>query len=135
MALHRSRRSSFRPTALIIATVTAAAGLMVPAAAHAAVNDAPIVVPELQSWGGGTGDTRIDADSRIVADAESADVASQLVDDVNAITGLTLEVTSGDAQPGDIVLDLQPELTHPDGGQRDLDDRPQHAGCSRHSPG
>ncbi|WP_460802690.1 discoidin domain-containing protein [Microbacterium sp. GXF6406] len=119
MSNQSRRRTRLRGAALLIAAATGATAFAAPMAALADdVNESPIVVPELQNWTGGTGDLRINADSRIVADAESADVAAQLVTDLNAITGLTLEVKTSGARAGDIVLDVQSGLKHADGGER-----------------
>lgn len=119
MASRRGSHTEIRRAALVVAALTGASALIAPTPAHsAAVNDAPIVVPELQAWAGGEGDTRLTESSRIVADAESAEVAARLADDLGDVTGLHLDVVTSDARAGDIVLDVQHELDHAAGGER-----------------
>ncbi|MEF3404588.1 discoidin domain-containing protein [Agromyces sp. CCNWLW203] len=93
---------------------------LVPVAAHAADNPAPRIIPELQTWTGGTGAFTLDGSSRIVADPELSEVATQFAADLEATTGITVEVAEvaeGAPVAGDLVLDYDEALTHEPGGE------------------
>lgn len=89
----------------------------VPVAAHAAENPAPRIIPELQTWTGGTGSFTLDGSSRIVADPELDEVATQFAADLEATTGIAVEVVDGAPSEGDLVLDYDEALTHEPGGE------------------
>ena len=89
----------------------------VPVAAHAAENPAPRIIPELQTWTGGTGSFTLDGSSRIVADPELEEVATQFAADLEATTGIAVEVVDGAPSAGDLVLDYDEALTHEPGGE------------------
>ena len=93
--------------------------------AYAATNDAPLTVPRIQEWTGGTGSAELTALSRIVVDPAVADdaaagavpefgsaqtlaeTAQRLQGDIAATTGLTLPVVeSASSAPGDVTLTL-----------------------------
>lgn len=123
MPLHRSRTVTAGSAGLLVVASLTAGALAVPAAATAddsttSANTAPQVIPALKSWTGGEGDLQLSSTSRIVADAELADVAAQFADDLDAITGIEPAVVTSGARAGDIVLDLDTALTNADGGER-----------------
>lgn len=115
-----THRAARRRGAAAIAALGLMAGLLAttPSPAQAATNDAPEVIPALQTWTGGEGAFVLGAESRIVADADLESVARQFADDLEATTGFAAEVAVGaDARPGDLTLDLDPGLEHADGGE------------------
>ncbi|KQZ09532.1 hypothetical protein ASD23_15040 [Agromyces sp. Root1464] len=89
----------------------------VPVAAQAAENPAPRIIPELQTWTGGTGSFTLDGSSRIVADPELEEVATQFAADLEATTGISVDVVGGAPSAGDLVLDYDEALTHAPGGE------------------
>ncbi|MFI3314981.1 MAG: family 20 glycosylhydrolase [Rikenellaceae bacterium] len=80
------------------------------AVAVAQVNPKPFVIPELQQWKGSKGELLISNNTRIVvgsADAEQlSSIADALSSDIHAISGLTVSVSEGTPQKGDIYLTL-----------------------------
>ncbi len=88
------------------------------AAAPAAGNPAPQVVPTLREWSGGAGTYELTQTSRIVVTAaDLLDEAQQFRDDLSEVTGIAPQlVASGEPKKGDLVLsdrgapaDLGPE--------------------------
>lgn len=114
---------------LIAATAVAGAAVALPLGAplaHAAprVNPRPTVIPALQEWAGGDGAYRLGADSRVVVPAaESAELlplARQLTRDLTDVTGLEIAAPRTTRRPraavGEILLRLDPQARHPQGG-------------------
>lgn len=116
----RSRR-----TALAAIGVAALAGSLLTAPAAIAANAAPLVVPRIQEWTGGTGSVTLTSASRIVVDpataADSAagtpallgsaetlaDTAARIRQDIRTVTSLELTIVeSATSLPGDITLAL-----------------------------
>jgi len=115
-----------RPRAAATAAVTvsglaavAALTTTAPALADEPVNAAPLVVPSLREWTGGTGEFRLDDGARVVVPAALADLGEQLADEVLELTAHRVDVAVG-AEPhdGDVVLVLDPALGHAPGGDR-----------------
>lgn len=114
---------------LIAATAVAGAAVALPLGAplaHAAprVNPRPTVIPALQEWAGGDGAYRLGADSRVVVPAAVSDVllplARQLTRDLTDVTGLEIAPPRTTRRPraaaGEILLRLDPQARHPQGG-------------------
>lgn len=99
--------------------VTASLGQSAPAQADEATNPAPLVVPSLREWTGGTGSFELDDGSRVVVPAALSDLGDQLVGEIAELTAHDLEVAV-DAAPeaGDVVLVLDPAFVHEPGGER-----------------
>lgn len=109
--------------ALIGVGVTVASLLTAPAAV--AANTAPLVVPRIQEWVGGTGSLALSAAARIVVDPVSADAvaagatpllgsaqtlretAQRIHDDLLTVTSFDLDIVeSASSLPGDITVAL-----------------------------
>ncbi len=74
-------------------------------AAWADVNPKPFVVPEVKTWQGAEGTTRLSG--RVIAkDSKLAAVAESLAGDYGEMFGTRLTIATGKPQPGDIVLIL-----------------------------
>lgn len=114
---------------LIAATAVAGAAVALPLGAplaHAAprVNPRPTVIPALQEWAGGDGAYRLGADSRVVVPAAASDellpLARQLTRDLTDVTGLEIAPPRTTRRPraaaGEILLRLDPQARHPQGG-------------------
>lgn len=114
---------------LIAATAVAGAAVALPLGAplaHAAprVNPRPTVIPALQEWAGGGGAYRLGADSRVVVPAAASDellpLARQLTRDLTDVTGLEIAAPRTTRRPraaaGEILLRLDPQARHPQGG-------------------
>ncbi len=73
-------------------------------------NAKPAVIPELQEWHGGTGRFLVKADSKIVVGDDALfDVAGEFAKDYKEITGMEIEVISGNwmsVKMGDFYLSL-----------------------------
>ena len=74
----------------------------------AGANAAPVVLPELREWVGGSGSFAASAAMRVVyGDASLKAMAEDFADDYQALTGVRLQVTTGtSAQKGDIFFTL-----------------------------
>lgn len=117
---------------LITATAVAGAAVALPLGsplAHAATrareaNPRPTVIPALQEWAGGDGAYRLDTDSRVVVPAADSDellgLARQLTRDLADVTGLEIAppraTRRARAAAGEILLRLDPDARHPQGG-------------------
>src|SRR5690606_41428137 len=80
-----ARRPRAAATAAVtVAGLAAVAGLTAtaPALADEAVNAAPLVVPSLREWTGGTGEFRLDDGARVVGPAALSHLGEQLADQV-----------------------------------------------------
>lgn len=71
-------------------------------------NAAPVVLPELREWVGGSGSFAASTAKRVVyGDASLKAMAQDFADDYQALTGVRLQVATGtSAQPGDIFFTL-----------------------------
>lgn len=88
------------------------------APADPAVNPAPVVVPSLHEWTGGSGMLEISRASRIVVPAALSQVGEEFSHDLAEMTGLELQVVAGESQPGDITLVLDDADKYASGGAR-----------------
>jgi hexosaminidase len=95
----------------VAATVLAPLGVVAPDAAAAPVNAAPVTVPALQQWTGGTGAYSFTPATRIVTDPHDrqalATTSAAFADDLAALTGHHVQQKTGAAastRPGDIFL-------------------------------
>lgn len=108
-----SGRVNLRRTAALCISVlcvaTASAVTMRPAAAGT-VTPEPHVVPALRQWTGASGTFTWTPSSRVVvsgpAVATLTGVATTLADDLTALTGTPVPVSTGPARPGDVDLTL-----------------------------
>ncbi|WP_037347168.1 family 20 glycosylhydrolase [Sciscionella sediminilitoris] len=109
--MHRNPRKSIR---LIIASAVLATVLPGTAIAAQKPNPAPVTVPAISSWQGGTGSLHLGSGSRIaVADPSLRGLGEQLSGEL-AEQGLRgIPVTTDKARPGDVALSLAP-------GEKDL---------------
>ncbi|WP_216857820.1 family 20 glycosylhydrolase [Pedobacter steynii] len=84
--------------------------------AEPGANQQPFVIPSLREWKGGTGLFKLLSTSRIVVVkprdwALLAPAARILLSDLKKLTGhAALSITTAKAKPGDIILDLNPQL-------------------------
>jgi hypothetical protein len=126
----------------ILATLVAGSVVAVPTAANAA-NAAPLTVPSIQEWTGGTGTLTLTSASRIVIDPATADAvaagtpallgssqtlretANRLQEDIELTTALDLAVVeSASSGPGDITVELAADAALGDEGyELDATDR------------
>ncbi|GGS82983.1 family 20 glycosylhydrolase [Nonomuraea spiralis] len=79
-------------------------------------NPAPVVIPRLQQWDGGTGFLPASSLARVVAD--DTVLRDRLVREIGHVAGLTLTAAGGPARDGDIVLTLDPAPHGQAGGVR-----------------
>lgn len=117
MSIKRRSKAGGRIAAVMVLGAGVIASTLVPLAAHAAANPAPRIIPELQTWTGGEGAFTLDGSSRIIADPELADVATQFAADLEATAGIVAEVSEGAPTAGDLVLDYDETLSHAAGGE------------------
>ncbi|MEV4412811.1 family 20 glycosylhydrolase [Catellatospora sp. NPDC049609] len=128
MAVGRIHTTRHAARVAAISTLALTATLLTAIPAHAA-NPEPVLVPSLREWTGGTGTLTLTTATRIVVDPADAgaatsgvtgpllstrtlsEVATEVRDDFAAVTGLSpTVVTSATANPGDIVLRLDPDV-------------------------
>lgn len=93
----------------LLASLLAIFGPLGALAAPKASNPKPFVIPEIKSWQGSQGDFVPAASTRIVCAGDEAllRVARQLSDDWAELFGPRMEVTTGRAAKGDIMLSLK----------------------------
>lgn len=114
------KKTRFMRTGLVLAVSSAVALSLAPftQTAQAAPNEAPNIIPALQEWVGAEGQFVLDPDANIVVDAEILEIGEQFAEDLEAVTGASLTVTTGAASDGDFILILDEATTHGDGGVR-----------------
>lgn len=111
-------KSTLRKIAVVAALSMPLAGIaaVTPAAAapeEPAANGAPVVVPSLHEWTGGSGKLEITPTNRIVVPNELNQVGEEFSDDLAEMTGLELAVATGASKPGDISLVLTLQTSTP----------------------
>lgn len=116
-------KSTLRKIAVVAALSMPLAGIaaVTPAAAapeESAANAAPVVVPSLHEWTGGSGKLELTPTSRIVVPNELNQVGEEFSDDLAEMTGLELTVATGASKPGDISLVLDAADKYATGGER-----------------
>lgn len=83
------------------------ASVMIKGQYEQGVNDnaEPAVLPKLREWKGGTGTVSISAASRIVVTHKTFFAQAELINEyIEGIIGMPLEITTGTAKSGDIVI-------------------------------
>ncbi|WP_277514213.1 discoidin domain-containing protein [Cellulosimicrobium cellulans] len=107
--------------AAAVAALAATSGAVAaaPAGAEEPTNQAPLVVPSLREWTGGTGDFHLADGTRVVVPDELADLGDQLAGEIVELTAHDVSVAvDGTPRPGDLVLVLDPAFEHEPGGER-----------------
>ncbi|WP_433332180.1 family 20 glycosylhydrolase [Spirillospora sp. CA-294931] len=95
-----------------------------PCASAREANGAPVVVPSLRQWDGGTGALTLTSASRVVAAAENARaLAQRAADDIAADGGPRLAAVVGTPEPGDVALRLDAPDAGAEGYRLEVTDR------------
>lgn len=93
------------------ALLSGALFLMASASLPAQVNTKPFVTPEISKWEGASG--TVTPSGRVLVKGKAKvvkPVAERFIADYQALTGKTLQLATGKAQPGDIVFECTPKV-------------------------